>query len=263
MRCLSQSSTIMLSVLLQATGLPPTVSADALAQHSGLVDGSGGSAAGIAGEAGSWRPPWRVRRPAVQAAVPRLPPVHASPVQPAACDPRTGVLTVQHPSSFQSTQSSTAIGAPQEPAPVAVHEQGSTTGDYEDSVDEDAGSTHEAISGVDSSGPVDLNEQQGHPYNQLPAPQARPAADEAYRIARLWADQRFVARRLLVLVALAKRLMSLPEPHRGDAQAGVRARMRVCSRGIAGWLGSLCFSQPMISAVLSCRTAFAISRCPT
>ena len=167
--------------------------------------------------------PRRVQRPTVQTAHLHLPPLRVSPVQPAARDPDTGVLTVQLPSSFPSAQPGTAASAAQQAQDVMAAEQHSTPQNSSASTSDTAGSTHGPPSSIASSVPIGSHEDSASREQQLPAPGTRPAASEAYRIKRLWTNPRFVARRLLTLVALAKRLMSLQEQQRDDTQARLRA----------------------------------------
>ena len=154
------------------------------------------------------------RRPQPMAAVAHLPPVRASPVQPALRDPRTGALTLQHPHSYQLAHDPASQSAGEGAAQPAEASLRSNQDASEASASGHASSpSHCGTDGVISA--------TSHEQQTMPSSCQQPAAAEAYRIGRLWANERFVACRLLSLVALAKQLMSLPATGRqGDAQVG-------------------------------------------
>ena len=147
----------------------------------------------------------RVRRPAPLAAVPHLPPIHSSLVQPAVRDAQTGAVIVQHPASCRFRRR--VASATAEDAPQPLQQNVSSA-----SEPADATANGQPDSGTTSKR---LQHQQ-----TVPGSCQQPAAAEAYRIECLWMDEHFVARRLLALVALAKQLMTLPAPGcHDDAQA--------------------------------------------
>jgi len=169
----------------------------------------------------------RVRRPASAAAVAQLPHVRASPVQPALRNPVTGALTLQRPDNCQRVQNpaSSAAGKtakqPSEPSSRSSPEAATASFSGQAGLANGASvPSHCGNDGVVSKTP--------HEQQTVPTSCQQPAAAEAYRIGRLWEDERFVACRLLSLVALAKQLMSLPAMGRqGDAQ------VRPISHGLA------------------------------
>ena len=160
-------------------------------------------------------PSRRVRRPAPAAAVAHIPPVRASPVQPALRDPQTGALTLQHPHSFQpahnpaSGAASERAAQPPEDSPRSYPEAATASASGRSGLANGVTSANQHDGGGAISGL--LLEQQ-----TVPMSCQQPAASEAYRIGRLWAHERFVASRLMALVALAKQLMSLPTTSRQD-----------------------------------------------
>ena len=166
-------------------------------------------------------PSRRVRRPAPMTAVAHHTPVGTSPVQPA-LHPPTEALTLQHPHSYQPAQIPASAGAREGAAQPPGFARSATEA-----------ATAPASSQADVATEVQDSDQRRNggfvsemasEEQTLPTSCQQPAASEAYRIGRLWADERFVACRLLALVALAKRLMLLPATgQQGDAQAG---RMR-------------------------------------
>ena len=151
--------------------------------------------------------------------MPRLPPVPASPVQPALYDPQTGAVTLQHPTSFHAAQQlASAVSAEDGLQPPQTSYDNSEAPGASNSAQAghvDGTSVNRAITGYGGIEPEVVQSQ-----HAVPGSLQQPTAAEAYRIACLWTDERFVARRLLALVALAKELMSLPAPSwLGDAQA--------------------------------------------
>ncbi len=193
----------------------------------------------------------RVRRPAPVAAVACLPPVRASPVQPALRDPRTGALTLQHPHSCQSAHNP-ASGAAGERA--VQPEEASLRSNPEASAASASGQTGLAngASSPSHCGDDGAVSETLHTQQTVPASCQQPAAAEAYRIGRLWVDERFVACRLLSLVALAKQLMSLPATGRqGDAQVAPVTHIWLCCR-MATRAGLLILSSQHLMTPMIC-----------